>query len=167
MWMRQFPLLGFLLCILALFATPAQAAVYSDYERYDEYILWVIHNYWEVWLVVDTDKVSLTLGWNAEDWFYSPLGDGYYFGSYIHVWDDNGNKIYWLDMGLTLAHIPPDGQMTFTYTNTYTWVHAEVRWSYCMSWSYSKYVTLRCDVYVGDGGSSAYRRGGGGTCYLC
>jgi hypothetical protein len=129
---------------------PAQAAVYSDYERYDEYIFWVIHNYWEVWLVVDTNTDTLTLKWNAEDWFYSPFGQGYSFGSYIHVWDDKGNKIHWIDMGTALAHIPPDGQITLKYTNTYTWVHAEIRWSYLLWWSFGKYVTLRCDVYVGQ-----------------
>jgi len=65
------------------------------------------------------------------------------------VWDDKGNKIYWIDMGTALAHIPPDGEKTVTYTNTYTWVHAEIRWSYLLWWSFGKYVTLRCDVYVG------------------
>jgi hypothetical protein len=146
-----------LLSITGLVA-PAHAAVYSDYARRDEYYLFgAIHNYWELWLVVDTDKNTLWIKWHAEDWFWAPAP-----GGYIHIWDDDG-KIYWFDAppGYTIEN---DGELTFTYTKSYKWVYAEVQWSY---WAIPLYlliytVTLRCAVYVGDGSSTSGRGGGGG-----
>lgn len=132
------------LCLMSLM-TPTQAAVYSDYDKKDDYYFWFIHNWWELWLKIDTDANTLWIKWNAEDWYW---GRSYYIGSYIHVWDDDG-KIYWFDAPLGY-HIPPDGERTFTYTGNYKWVHVEVKWCYMVWWSFGYSVTLRCDVYVGS-----------------
>jgi hypothetical protein len=131
---------------LTTLMTPAvQAAVYSDYARQDDYYFWFIHNYWELWLKVDTNADTLWIKWNAEDWFWG--GHYFYFGSYIHVWDDDG-KIYWFDAP-PMYHISPDGEKTFTYTKNYKWVHVEVRWVYMVTPFLGYAVTLRCDTYVG------------------
>jgi hypothetical protein len=146
-----------MLTVLVLTVHPVQATVYSAHAED-----W--SGLWDVYLTADTSAHTLKLKWTAPA--YPPP---YYWGSYIHVWDDLGNTIYWIDYPLG-THIPVNGEKTFTYHIRGTWVHAEVRWSHSIGAKYIFFqVTVRCDLYIGNGG------GGGcptlfawnGTNYAC
>ena len=75
--MRKSVLLPLSVALVALsfmsLLAPAQAAVYSDYARQDDYYFWFIHNYWELWLIVDTSADTLYFKWNAEDFRRVPF----------------------------------------------------------------------------------------------
>ena len=69
-----------------------QAITYSSYAT-------DLTGCWKVWLTVDTTARTLEVKW-AEPF----LGLSYWpFGSYIHVWDDDGH-IYWVWCSSTLSH---------------------------------------------------------------
>ena len=88
--------------MIMLTVPSVQAITYSSYAT-------DLTGCWKVWLTVDTTARTLEVKW-AKPF----LGLSYWpFGSYIHVWDDDGH-IYWYDAPL-LYHIIGSGEMTFDY----------------------------------------------------
>lgn len=123
-----------------LTVSPVQAKVYSADAYYVNC---------HVEIIVDTTADTLKVKWDDRN--FGEMLDYYYWGSYIHIWDDDG-QIYWLDAGLGW-HISPDGELTFAYAKTYVNVHAEVRWCYQVVGHYLGVpITVRCDLYVGGSG---------------
>jgi len=106
-------------------------------------------------VIVDTTAGTLKVKW----WDVNAGMDYFYWGSYIHIWDDNG-QIYWYDAPLGI-HIAPEGELTFAYAvEIGVFLHAEVRWCYQIVghyWGFS--ITVRCDLYFESSG-------GGGNGYL-
>ena len=99
---------------------------------------------------MDTTADTLKVKW--EDHNFGEMLDYYYWESYIHIWDDDG-QIYSLDCPLGY-HIPPDGELSFAYAKTYVNVHAEVRWFYQIVGHYWGFtITVKCDLYVGSSSS--------------
>jgi hypothetical protein len=107
-----------ILTVLAMLTvSPVQATVYSA-EAYNVNC--------HVKIIVDTTADTLKVEWDDSNW--GEMLDYFYWGSYIHIWDDDG-QIYWYDAPLSI-HIAPDGELTFAYAKTDVVVHAEVRWCY-------------------------------------
>jgi hypothetical protein len=144
---RGFLLSAIAITVLVLTVRPAQATVYSAHSEYVSR---------QVWLTVDTTADTLWFKWSAPEWGIQY----YYWGSYIHVWDDYG-RIYWYDAPLG-THIPGNGEKTFAYTMNWVNVHAEVRWCYQLVGHYFGVpITVGCHVYVENG------PGGGGGHETC
>lgn len=126
-----------ILIVLAMLTVPpVQATVYSAHADN-------LNCHMDV--IVDTTANTLKVKW----WDENPGGllHYYYFGSYIHIWDDYG-QIYWFDAPLG-CHIAPDEEMTFTYAKTDVDVHAEVKWCYQIYGHYLGFsVTVKCDLNV-------------------
>jgi len=136
-----------MLTVLAMVTAPSvQARVYSAHADN-------LNCHMDI--IVDSFADTLNVKW-WDDNVGELMHYWYWGGSYIHIWDDDG-QIYWFDAPLG-THIIPDGELTFNYSYTNFAVHAEVRWFYEITTYLGYPITVRCDLYVGSSG------GGGGGC---
>lgn len=88
------------LAMLTLTVSPVQAKVWFAHAD---------NTNCHVEITADTTADTLKVKWWDDNWM--ELLKYYYWGSYIHIYDDYG-AYYWFDAGLGW-HIPPDGEMTF------------------------------------------------------
>jgi len=136
-----------LMAILAISTPLAQAATYSDYDRYD-LRFWFIHNYWERYITIDTGADTWYIRWVTNVAPYSLLGTYQGLDSYVKMWDDKG----WRHQYGPWFYPPlaANGDFTMSYPNSNTWAYAEFRWTYLLTPFIWNYVTLHCAVRVGN-----------------
>jgi hypothetical protein len=136
-----------LMAVLALSTPLAQAAVYTGYNRHDIWF-WFIHNYWELYVKIDTGADKWWVKWVTNAAPFSLLGSYNGIMSYIKMWDDKGWKYQFGP--LTYPYVPAaNGEFTKSYPNTNTWTHTEFRWSYIVTPYLWNVVTLHVAVWVG------------------
>ena len=146
---------AFALMVLTLLTPLAQATIYAGYDHTHSGP-WT----WELFVRVDTKADTCWVKWEAHDvgpWYLGFITPGIYdwYFSYVKVWDDKGFS--WSYGPYVYPPMARSGEVTLHYTNTYTWLHAKVHWSYWVTSPGGRWtVTLDVDVYVGGD----YRSGG-------
>jgi len=102
------------------------------------------------YLVVDTGAWTVNLRYDGPSVIAVP--PGVWLQSSVSLWDDEG-------FARSDSFAPRYGDVTFAYLNSYTWVHAEVRWTFmCPApWGFYFYTTTaRIDIHVANGGGVSF-----------
>lgn len=133
---RKKLLLPALIAIALATTTPmAQAAYYSA----TGYTRWI----WpggKVYILIDTTNKKITFKWDFPFLIWAPMPSGWWFGK-VNIWDEKG----WTYSLLTGKN---NGEITISYTNSYTWVHGEFKGAWVGAFWFVQDSAV-ADVYVG------------------